>query len=58
MTIIYLAYLLLLFSLFPSLPLQLTIAKPKSKIKQYESIFYSNALKPTIFFVKSTISVF
>ena len=35
----------ILFSLFPSLLLQPTIAKSQSKVKQYDSICYSNALK-------------
>ena len=34
--IILLAHLLLLFSLFPSLLLQPTIAKSQSKVKQYD----------------------
>ena len=46
----YLAHLLSLFSLFPSLFWKPTVAKSQSKIKQYASICYSNPLKLTKIF--------
>ena len=46
----------LLFSLFPSLLLQPTLAKFQSKVKQYDLICYSNALKSTTFLLNQNYS--